>query len=383
MSVFLGVGLGPIQTGIFLLGASKGGMDRLVIAEVDPKLKNAISSGGGKVTVNIAADDKIYQESMSGVEILSPADPADLKKLAEAAADADEIATALPSVNFFQKIAPWLREGFEKKPDKQRFIYTAENHNHAAELLQEALGKKFPATWCLNTVIGKMSGVVPASECDAQKLAKLSPAAERGHLVEEFNKILISDAPGVESRKVTGLHVKKDLLPFEEAKLYGHNAVHFLLGLLGAGRGRKFMSELRADKELMKIGGEAFINESGAALCKKYRGFDELFTPAGFKAYANELLVRMTNPFLKDAIDRVTRDLERKLSWQDRSVGAMRVVLGQGIQPEKLAKGAALAAKTLFGGQASASRAGLVKLWGSSADVQEREKILALITKNL
>ena len=30
MSTFLGIGLGPIQTGIFLAGAAKGGFDRIV-----------------------------------------------------------------------------------------------------------------------------------------------------------------------------------------------------------------------------------------------------------------------------------------------------------------------------------------------------------------
>ena len=52
MKVFVGVGLGPIQTGIFMSGACRGGFDRIVIAEVDDKLRNAINSNGGVVTIN-------------------------------------------------------------------------------------------------------------------------------------------------------------------------------------------------------------------------------------------------------------------------------------------------------------------------------------------
>ena len=44
MSTFVGIGLGPIQTGIFLAGAAKGGFDRIVIAEVNDKLKAAVNA---------------------------------------------------------------------------------------------------------------------------------------------------------------------------------------------------------------------------------------------------------------------------------------------------------------------------------------------------
>ena len=50
MSTFVGIGLGPIQTGIFLAGAAKGGFDRIVLAEVNEKgeyLGGAIAPGVG------------------------------------------------------------------------------------------------------------------------------------------------------------------------------------------------------------------------------------------------------------------------------------------------------------------------------------------------
>lgn len=345
MRTFVGIGLGPIQTGIFLAGASKGNFDRIVIAEVDENLKNAVNSSGGKITVNIAAETKVYSETYPNVEVYNPTVPEDLEKLIEAAADGEEFATALPSVKFFPSSASWLKAGFESQPNRRRFIYTAENNNHAAEELEKAVGVKFPNTYYLNTVVGKMSGVVPAEDCPAQNLQLLCSGAGRAHLVEEFNQIFISQCPDIEERKTQNLYVKADLYPFEEAKLYGHNAVHFLLGILGKQRGFEFMSELRADQELMAIAHEAFITESGQALCKKWAEFnDELFTQNGFAAYAKELIVRMTNPFLKDAIVRITRDIPRKLSWEDRVIGTMRVVLKQNGNPVNFARGAALAA---------------------------------------
>lgn len=381
MSVFLGIGLGPIQTGIFLSGADKGNFSRIIIAEVDQKLKDAINQTG-TVSINIAADDHIYQETYSNIEVYNPADADDLPKLIAAAAEADELATALPSVDFFKYIAGWLREGFSKTPDKRRFIYTAENNNHAAEELEKAIGQEFPNTFYLNTVVGKMSGVVSGEECDKQGLLKLSPAADRGHLVEEFNRILISSAPGIDSRQVKNLYAKEDLYPFEEAKLYGHNAIHFMLGILGSKRHKLYMSELRGIDDLMQTAEAAFIEESGRALCKKWAGVDELFTEAGFRAYAEDLLVRMTNPFLKDAIARITRDLPRKLSWQDRVIGTMRLVMSQGIEPSNLAQGAAIAAQEQFGHTPEAIKAGFTELWPAPW-TDEHEKLFNLIIKSL
>ena len=80
------------------------------------------------------------------------------------------------------------------------------------------------------------------------------------------------------------LHEEKpDLLPFEEAKLYGHNATHALLGFLAARRGCELIADAAEDPELMELAAEAFTAESGAALCRKRAGLDPLFTPEGYE----------------------------------------------------------------------------------------------------
>ena len=381
MSTFLGIGLGPIQTGIFMIGARGGGFSKIVVAEVDESVKKALLDLNGEITINVAERDKVVAETVSGIEVFNPLNDDDLKKLTSAAAEADEIATALPSVDFFAHVAPWLRAGFERTPNKRRFIYTAENNNHAAERLQEAIDSSdFPNTYYLNTVVGKMSSVMPAEEYRKLNLAPLSPALERAHLVEKFNKILISDAPEIEKRMTKGLHVKKDLYPFEEAKLYGHNAIHFLLALFGKRKGAKNMAELAKDEKLMVSAKAAFIEESGKALISKWRGSDELFTEAGFKFYAEDLLVRMTNPFLNDSTERITRDLPRKLSWDDRVVGTMRLAISQGVTPARIAECAKAASSELFGADAD-QRAKFAELWPSPW-TDEHETVLNLINSS-
>lgn len=374
---FLGVGLGPIQTGIFLDGAFRGGFDRLVIADVDTALIQAVRSNGGAIQINVASNTAVNTETITGVEIYNPSVPEDLGKLTLAAAQADEVATALPSIAFFKYLG-WLKDGFTQQPNRRRFVYAAENHNHAAEELEKAVGS-FPQTRYLNTVVGKMSCIFPVEECARRGIPTLTPTADRGHLVEAFNKILIQSCDGITERKTEGLYDKVDLLPFEEAKLYGHNAVHFWLGIHAQGKGIQFMHELADDKNLIAKARIAFVDESGAALCKKWAGVDELFTAAGFAAYADDLLVRMVNPFLTDRVDRVCRDLERKLSWDDRMIGTMRLVLKQGIQPRVFAEGASLAAQKLFGKDIKKIRDGLESLWGFWNE--EAEQIVVLLNE--
>jgi len=203
MKTFLGVGLGPIQTSIFLDGAFRGGFGRLVIADVDAALIQTVRDNNGTIQVYIATADAVTTETISGVEIYNPTVSEDLEKLTEAAAQADEVATALPSVAFFKHLG-WMKAGFEKQLDRRRFVYAAENHNHAAEELEKVLGP-FPKTYYLNTVIGKMCCVFPADECARRKVPTLTPLADRGHLVEAFNKILIQSCSGIEERRVQGL----------------------------------------------------------------------------------------------------------------------------------------------------------------------------------
>ena len=178
-----------------------------------------------------------------------------------------------------------------------------------------------------------MSGVTSAEECEEQGLAELCPrrrSRSSGRGIQQHIDFIMP-----RSRRASGknLSAKKDLYPFEEAKLYGHNAIHFLLGCLGKAEGKEFMSELGSMPELMEKARKAFIDECGAALCKKWQGVDELFTADGFKAYAENLLERMTNPFLKDARDQPHHPATCPANFHGMtgSIGTIRVVLSQDV----------------------------------------------------
>ena len=352
--VFTGFGFGPIQGGLFTKEAfQSGNFKRIVVAEIDTELVESVRAKKGSYYVNMAKSDGIELLRIDNVELLNPNVSKDRQILLEALTQSTEIVTSLPSVSFYEsggsnRVVSLIAEGLKNSSVEATIIYAAENNNHAAEILKKAIDEKNGTpprrqVQFLNTVIGKMSRIVTDSDEIAElKLQTIVPGLERAFLVEQFNRILVSRTnivgfkPGIEA-----FIEKDDLLPFEEAKLYGHNAIHSLLGFIGAVKKVRSMTELKDNKAIMQIGRDAFLKESGAALVKKYAHLgDELFTVAGYENFADDLLERMTNPYLGDTIARVTRDVVRKLEIDGRIFGTMQLALEYDIEPKNLSLGA-------------------------------------------
>ena len=354
--VFAGFGFGPIQSGLFAAEAFKSGnFRRIVIAEIIDELVKAVHENNGTYYVNVASTDGIEVMQIDNVELINP--KTEKEKLLAALSESTEIVTSLPSVDFYpaggnSSVVAMLSDALAQSTAKTTIVYAAENNNRAAEILSKAVdtGKNKNVQF-LNTVIGKMSRVVTNPDEIAELgLKPVTPGMDRAFLVEEFNKILVAECtlknftPGIDV-----FVEKKDLLPFEETKLYGHNAIHALLAYVGIIRGYKKMTEIKNDTALMTIAHNAFLHESGRALIKKYAHLnDELFTQEGFREYAEDLLRRMTNQYLQDTTERAGRDPIRKLGFNDRIFGTMNLALEQDIEPLNMAYAAAAAVRHLL-----------------------------------
>ncbi len=391
----VGFGFGPIQTGLFVYEAvQSGNFRRIVIAEVARDIVEAVRADGGIFSINVAHADGVRSDALGPIEILDPADARDRETLVGALAAASEIATAVPSVRFYRSdgagsIHRLIARGLERRTTPV-LVYAAENHNEAAELLATAvLEEVAPETLedvrtrvqFLNTVVSKMSGaVVDPQEIAERGVQPLSVGLTTAHLVEEFNHILVSRPrfpKGVTARHgITVFEEKDDLLPFEEAKLYGHNAAHALAAYLAMPLGLTKLSELSTRPEIVRFVRDAFLQESGAALIRKYAGRDALFTEEGYRAYVDDLLGRMLNPHLGDAVHRVARDPRRKLGWNDRLIGTMRLALERNIEPRRFAVGVAAALDCL---QRDAPES-LSEIWSDDHPEPETvERILHLV----
>ena len=369
---FVGFGLGPIQTGLFIHEAERSGaFDRIVVAEVSREVVGAARACDGRLAVNIASADGVRAARLGPVEVLDPADAGDRETIIAAIAEAAEAATAIPSTSHYAtggegSIHRLLARGIERRGGDPLIVYAAENHTEAAQVLRRvvleelgprsarsgkgarSVGGALAGTAFVNTVIGKMSGVIrDRDEIAARRLEPLAAGLDCAHLVESFNRILI-DRPvlaGGEAapRGLAAFEEKDDLRPFEEAKLHGHNAAHALASYLALARGARRMAELRGVEGAVPFVRAAFIEEAGAALIRRHAGKDPLFAPEAFRAHVDDLIDRMLNPHLGDLAERVGRDPARKLGFGDRLAGTMRLALEAGVRPRRFGVGAAAA----------------------------------------
>ena len=142
-----------------------------------------------------------------------------------------------------------------------------------------------------------------------------------------------------------------------------------------------FMHQAGEDAELMTWVKEAFVDEVGVGLRDEFNNFeDDLFTQDGFAAYAEDALERMVNPYLRDPIDRVTRDPIRKLRWDDRLVGSIRFAMNAGINPKKMINSARKGLNEIISIEGLQNRTDALNLaWDGIPPSQEFETVRDLV----
>jgi mannitol-1-phosphate 5-dehydrogenase len=394
----VGLGFGAIQSGLFVYEAdrSEAYAPPLVI-DVRADLVAGLRADEGRFRVNIARADRVDVVDIGPINVADSSVEAERPGIIEAIAAADEFASALPSVAFYRTDGPnsphqLLAEGLRRRTRPEPLIvFCAENHRSAAELLEAAVLAAVPdderervagRARYLDTVIGKMSGVITdETELRANALVTITSALPQAFLVEEFDRILVSRVGGGLHPGMPVLREVDDLAPFEDAKLLGHNATHALAGFLGALLDLTLVAELAHVEGAMGFLRSAFIEESGVTLRRRWEGADELFSEFGYAAFADDLLERMVNPWLADTIERAGRDPRRKLGWDDRLVGLIRVGLAEGVPTPRYAMGVAAGLDVLRqAGTDHGYDADLLRgAWPDGIDAAEVDAVLAAV----
>jgi mannitol-1-phosphate 5-dehydrogenase len=360
---FVGLGFGPIQAGLFVYEAQRtGAYGPPLVVDVRADLVAGLRAGAGRFVVNIAHADGIEVAAIGPVSIADSTVEEERAAVVSAVAAADELATALPSIALYRTAAPWsphrlIADALRRRTAEHPLIvFCAENHREAAARLKETVLEALDpaervtviARACfVDTVIGKMSGVIDdPAEIAALGLTTITPRLPQAFLVEAFDRILVSRVDpgggrGALHPFIPVLREVDDLAPFEAAKLLGHNATHALAGFLGTLLDLDRVADLEQVPGAMAFLRAAFLEESGRTLQARFTGSDPLFTADGYAAFADDLLARMVNPHLADTIERASRDPRRKLGWDDRLVGLIRLGLAEGVPTPRYAMGVA------------------------------------------
>lgn len=266
-------------------------------------------------------------------------DGKDVAAIAEAMADADLMATAV-GVNILKFIAAPFAAGVKRRKEKgvtaPLNVIICENMIEAdryfASLVKEHLNEEecayFDAHFALvEPSIGRMVPATPAEIAAKEPLAVcVEPYAELPVDKSAFK----GEIPAVVNMV--------PFAPFDfyiRRKLFLHNMSHALTAYFGALKGYTYIWEAAGDTEIKLLALRA-LTESSRALSAAY-GVD-LGTLIDF---SENLIERFENKLLGDTVERVGKDTARKLSAQDRFVGAARLCLQQGICPKNICAGLA------------------------------------------
>ncbi|MHB9132204.1 MAG: mannitol dehydrogenase family protein [Armatimonadota bacterium] len=267
----------------------------------------------------------------------------DLNAVAEALAEADIAATSV-GPNALPFLYPAMARGLQLRRARHGTrpldIILAENLRNAAGIVHTGLQQQLPPDFPLD----EMAGLV---ETSIGKMVPIMTEAQRREdplwvFAEAYNTLIL-DGQGFKNSipPVPGLAPKGNISPYVDRKLFIHNLGHAAVSYLGY-QYDPYLTYIWQVSEVPAVrdAAEAAMWESARALMHAYP--DE-FTEENQRAHIDDLLRRFTNRALGDTVFRVGRDLLRKLSREDRVIGAMLFDQAHGIDFPATARVAAAA----------------------------------------
>ncbi len=309
---------------------SKGGYEVVFVDVFQPVIEALNQTKKYKVIIKEQDESVIWVENVRGVSANDP------ESLACEIQNAGLIAVSvgqsgLPGI--MPLIAAGLIQRYKSAPDAAIDIIIAENLRNAAEYFESELTRLLPQDYPFH----KLVGLVETS------IGKMVPIMQKTDLEEDQFQVfaeayntLILDKNGFKNPipEIEGLAPKENMKAWVDRKLFIHNLGHAAAAYLGYchNPGFRYIYEVLEVHELYEQVRE-IMTQSAAALLARY---PDDFTEATLNAHIDDLLKRFCNRALGDTIFRVGCDLPRKLSPDDRLVGAIRLAKEMNLPYDKI-----------------------------------------------
>ncbi len=321
---------------------SRSGYEVVFIDIVD-KIVNALNERRRyRIEVKDVNPETIWVENVRAVH------GKDVEKVAYEIATADIIVTSV-GVNNLPYIYGNIAKGLVKRFELNRApidILICENIRGGSEIFREGLSKHLPRDYPMDsmvglveTVIGKMVPLMTEEESEKDPLLIFG---------EAFNTLIV-DKKGFKGElpKVEDIEAEENITAYVDRKLLIHNMSHAVTAYLGhiTNPDMKYIWEAISEKHIRRAVRGAMW-ESGRALIAEYP--DE-FNEEDMKEYIEDVLRRYNNKALGDTIYRVGKDVPRKISRNDRLIGALLMDAKHGVPAPCTTLG--VAAAMLFRGK--------------------------------
>ena len=230
-------------------------------------------------------------------------DGKDVELVADEIASADIMATAI-GVNVLKFIAKPIAMGLKKRFINNAKPFIKEQIPEYADRVEKEIG-------FVEASIGRMVPVLPEEKKMGNPLRVY---------VEPYNILPVDkDAFKGEIPNVKNLYPFTPFNLFIERKLFMHNMSHATSAYLGYQRGYTYIYQAMEDVDIRLVVSKA-LTQSAVALSKENGVEIE-----GLLSHADNLIYRFTNVALGDTVERVGKDTIRKLSSNDRLIGAINL----------------------------------------------------------
>ena len=248
-------------------------------------------------------------------------DGSDIELVSDEISSCDMMATAI-GVNVLKFIAKPIALGIKKRAEssaKPLNIIICENLIGADEFLKGLIKKEIPE---LEEFIDNSVGFVEASI--GRMVPVMTEEKKAGNplrvYVEPYNILPVDkDAFKGEIPEVKNLYPFSPFHLFIERKLFMHNLGHALCAYLGYLRNYEYIYQTVEDFDIRYVAYRA-LAASATALAKENK-----VEVSWLLAHADNLLYRFQNVALGDTVARVGKDTKRKLSSNDRLIGALKL----------------------------------------------------------
>lgn len=302
----------------------------VIFVDTVPEIIEALNTNG-RYKVVIKDDIPPGQPSEVWVENVSGISAFDTGAVIDAVSGAELISTAV-GANVLPKVLPVIAKGILKRETPVSILF-CENLRGVSEFAEAELKKHLPENFDLDsrvgfvtTSIGKMVPIMP------NEIREKDPLEVWG---EAYNQILADKAGFItELPEIKGLVLKDNFKAYMDRKLFIHNLGHAASAYFGFLKNKSAIWECMADKEI-RDETKNVMWEAGDALINTY---SSEFNKQNIEEHIEDLLKRFANKSLGDTVFRVGRDLKRKLSYDDRCVGALRLIKKTGGNPDSICK---------------------------------------------
>ena len=366
-------GAGNIGRGFLGQLLTQGGYE-VVFVDVDHELVDRLNAAHG-YPLCLLSDEGEKEIQITNVRAV---DGRQVDAVAAEIADADLLGTSV-GAGALKFVAPTLAAGLRLRWQSGKAapvdVLLCENLMDADHYLRGLLRAEFPTegekalldqrVGLVETSIGRM---VPVPSAETRRGNPLRVCAE------PYAELPV-DAAAFKGAipVIPGLKASAPFLFFVHRKLFIHNMGHAVASYLGASMGYTWVWEAVRNPYVLVLTSLA-MNQAARVLAAEHRA-----DLGVLQEHVRDLLARFGNRGLADTIDRVCKDPLRKLSPQDRLVGALGLCRKHALESSWIAVGVAAALR--FHTQAGGIDAGsvLVDHCALASDAPDHRAILVLL----